>query len=318
MLSGAAALLAALVTLAIAPTASAAAPQRVTGAIVVVAGNIDPSLLRQAGVTHVAVELTDNNLRDFATSRWDGFVRGGFHVARDTSEESIRATARETAALVKSHGLAFLIEDTEAHKADLPDGAVKPERLQWTEWLFSELRSRLGPSFPLYNVTVGIHSSPAVVNHEALRRHNVIPIWEAYDENGVTLGVGRTAAKAADEGWSAPQIAIGDKSLATDLPQTESRALAGVWLWAPDNGSLAAQPPPASGRRRAMTRSRPAPGSRSGRRSTPTRAATRRAARSRWTRTRSRAGGISRGGFATGSRAGSAGWSRTRSTRCWS
>ena len=58
------------------------------GAIVVVAGNIDPELLRQAGVTHVAVELTDNNLRDFATSRWDGFVRGGFHVARDTTEES--------------------------------------------------------------------------------------------------------------------------------------------------------------------------------------------------------------------------------------
>ena len=27
-----------------------------------------------------------------------------------------------------------------------------------------------------------VHSSPAVVNHEALRRHDVIPIWEAYDE----------------------------------------------------------------------------------------------------------------------------------------
>jgi hypothetical protein len=198
-------------------------------------------------VTHVAVELTDDNLRDFATSRWDGFVRGGFHVARDTTEESIRATARETAALVRSHGLAFLIEDTEAHKADLPDGVIRPERLQWTEWLFSELRMRLGPSFPLYNITTGIHSSPAVVNHEALRRHNVIAIWEAYDASGVTLGVSRTAAKAADEGWSAPQIAIGDKSLATDIPQTESRALAGVWLWAPDNGSLGAQPPSTAG-----------------------------------------------------------------------
>jgi hypothetical protein len=244
----AAALLAALVALVTAPTAVAApSPQRMKGAIVVVAGNIDPSLLRQAGVTHVAVELTDNNLRDFATSRWGGFVRGGFHVARDTTEESIRATARETAALVRSYGLAFLIEDTEAHKADLPDGVLKPERLLWTEWLFSELRSRLGPSFPLYNITTGIHSSPAVVNHEALRRHQVIPIWEAYDESGVTLGVGRTAAKAADEGWSAPQIAIGDKSLATDLPQSEARTLAGVWLWAPDNGSLAAQPPSAVG-----------------------------------------------------------------------
>ena len=236
-----------LLALVIVSTAAPAAkPQPMKGAIVVVTGNIDPKLLRRAGVTHVAVALTDDNLRDFATSRWEGFVRGGFHVARDTTQESIRATARDTASLVSAHGLQFLIEDTEAHKADLPDGVIKPERLQWTEWLFSELRSRLGPSFPLYNVTVGIHSSPAVVNHAALRRHNVIPIWEAYDENGVTVGVARTAAKAADEGWSSPQIAIGDKSLATDLPQTESQALAGVWLWAPDNGSLAAQAPPAS------------------------------------------------------------------------
>jgi hypothetical protein len=226
-----------LLALAVVPAeAPAATPHRVKGAIVVVTGNIDPQALRQAGVTHVAVALTDDNLRDLGSSRWEGFVRGGFHVARDTTEASIRATARDTASLVSSHGLRFLIEDTEAHKADLPDGVVKPDRLRWTEWLFSELRSRLGPSFPLYNVTVGIDSSPAVVNHAALRKHDVIPIWEAYDGNGVTLGVGRTAAKAVGEGWSSPQIAIGDKSLAVDLPQTESQALAGVWLWAPDNG----------------------------------------------------------------------------------
>ena len=251
----------ALLVLVIASTAlPAAKPQPVKGAIVVVSGNIDPKLLRQAGVTHVAVALTDDNLRDFATSRWDAFVRGGFHVARDTSEESIRASARETAALVSAHGLQFLIEDTEAHKADLPDGVIKPERLQWTEWLFSELRSRLGPSFPLYNVTFGIHSSPAVVNHAALRRHDVIPIWEAYDEHGATLGVARTAAKAADEGWSSPQIAIGDKSLATDLPQTERQALAGVWLWAPDNGSLAAHTDAASTTAPGADSQRPGPG----------------------------------------------------------
>jgi hypothetical protein len=256
----AAVLVAALVALVTAPTAAvASSPSRMKGAIVVVAGNIDPVLLRRAGVTHVAVELTDDNLRDFATPRWDGFVRGGFHVARDTTEESIRETARETATLVRSHGLEFLIEDTEAHKADLPDGVLRPERLLWTEWLFSELRSRLGPSFPLYNITSGIDSSPAVVNHDALRRHNVIPIWEAYDSNGVTLGVGRTAAKAAGEGWSAPQIAIGDKSLATDLPKSETEALAGVWLWAPDNGSLAAQPPPAAGPARPSPTSGTAP-----------------------------------------------------------
>jgi hypothetical protein len=234
--------------LALVPAAAPApTPERVQGAIVVTAGNIDPRLLRRAGVTQVAVALSDENLRDFASARWAGFVRGGFHVARDTSEESIRASARETAALVRAHGMQFLIEDTEAHKADLPDGIVKPERLRWTEWLYSELRTQLGPSFPLYNVTVGIDSSPQVVNHQALRRYDVVPIWEAYDQRGATLGVGRTASKATGEGWPAPQVALGDKSLATDLRQSEKQTLAGVWLWAPDNGSLTAQPPNASG-----------------------------------------------------------------------
>ncbi len=222
----AAALLAALLALVLASAAAAAAaPERVKGAIVVVTSNIEPHVLRQAGVTHVAVALTDENLRDFATARWAGFVRGGFAVSRGTSEQSIRDEARETASLVRAHGLAFLIEDTEAHKADLPDGVIKPERLRWTAWLYSELRSQLGPSFPLYNVTVGIDSSPQVVNHEALRRYGVIPIWEAYDSRGVTLGVGRTAAKATSEGWASPQIAVGDKSLAVDLPATERQAL---------------------------------------------------------------------------------------------
>jgi hypothetical protein len=247
----AAAVLAALAALAVAAAIpAAAAPERVKGAIVVVTGNIEPRVLRQAGVTDVAVALTDDNLRDFATARWDGFMRGGFAVSRGTSEQSIRDEARETASLVRAHGLEFLIEDTEAHKADLPDGVIKPERLRWTAWLYSELRTQLGPSFPLYNVTGGIDSSPQVVNHEALRRYRVIPIWEAYDSRGVTLGVGRTVAKATSEGWSSPQIAAGDKSLAADLPATERQPLAGVWLWAPDNGSLAVHAPastPAAG-----------------------------------------------------------------------
>ena len=233
----------ALLALLLAPRPTpAASPQRTKGAIVVVAGNMDTSLLHRAGVTHVAVELTTENLRDLATPRWDGFVLGGFHVARDTTEESIRTTAGTTASIVSSHRLAFLIEDTEGHKADLPDGASRPGRLLWTEWLFSELRSQLGASFPLYNVTFGVNSSPAVVNHDALRRHHVTPIWEAYDENGVTLGVRRTAAKAVAEGWPSPQIAIGDKSLSSDLRESGTQALGGVWLWAPDNGSTIEAP----------------------------------------------------------------------------
>jgi hypothetical protein len=250
-----------LAALSLVPAAASAPPsQPMKGAIVVVAGNIDPQLLRQAGVTQVAVALSDENLRDFATSRWDGFVRGGFDVARDTTQESIRASARATAALVRAQGLAFLIEDTEAHKADLPDGVIKPERLKWTEWLYSELRAQLGPSFPLYNITTGLDSSPQVVNHEALRRYDVVPIWEAYDGSGATRGVGRTATKAASEGWPSPQVAVGDKSLATDLRQSEKQPLSGVWLWAPDNGSLTAQPPNASGTAPPTGSQPPAPG----------------------------------------------------------
>ena len=75
--------------LALVPAAAPApAPERVQGAIVVVAGNIDPRLLRRAGVTHVAVALTDENLRDFASARWAGFVRGGFQVARRRASSS--------------------------------------------------------------------------------------------------------------------------------------------------------------------------------------------------------------------------------------
>ena len=109
----------ALLALVIVPTAiPAPSTPRVKGAIVVVAGNMDPHLLRQAGVTHVAVALTNDNLRDFATSSWDGFVHGGFHVARDTTEASIRATARDTASLVQSHGLEFLIEKLRQSKTN--------------------------------------------------------------------------------------------------------------------------------------------------------------------------------------------------------
>jgi hypothetical protein len=269
------------------------------GAIVVVAANIDPALLWQAGVTHVAVELTDNNLRDFALPRWQGFVRGGFHVARDTSEESIRATARETAALVAAHKLSFLIEDTEAHKADLPDGVLKPERRLWTEWLYAELRSQLGPSFPLYNITSGIDSSPAVVNHEALRRYGVAPIWESYDANGATLGVARTAAKVTDEGWPTKagrtrrsRSATRASRLTFPPPSSARWRRCGCGRQTTDHHLRPRRLPRAARRAvarrlprqeasRAIPRSRPALGFRSGRRSTPTRARTRRRAKSR-------------------------------------
>jgi len=195
------------------------------GAMVVTAGNLDPQLLRDAGVTHVAVELgVDNNL-DLATSRWHGFVKGAFVVSRGNDGEAVLAQLEQGPAIY------FAVIDTESHKADMGG------QLAWTETLYASLRSKLGPAFPLYNVTFGIHSSPAVVNHDAMRRHNVTPIWEAYDGPGNTLGVQRTALKALSEGWVWPHIAIGDKSLAADAQELGTLGgLGGVWLWAPDNG----------------------------------------------------------------------------------
>jgi hypothetical protein len=174
----------------------------------------------------VAVEMTNLNELEIAAGWGRDFQLGWFVVSRGNDGDSIASN------LAASRQLKFAVIDTESHKADMGG------QLAWTETLYAALRSRLGPTFPLYNVTFGIHSSPAVVNHEAFRRHGVTPIWEAYDGPGNTLGVERTAAKAAVEGWNPPHVAIGDKSLASDAKEIGLRTyvLGGVWLWAPDNG----------------------------------------------------------------------------------
>lgn len=208
-------------------------PQPVTkplaGAMVVNAGNCSTDLLRQAGIKLVAPEITDANMSDLATARWDPFERGGFFVSRPASQP-IADEASACIAAARRHGLGFLVIDTESHKADMGG------KLEWTEDLFAELRRQLAAAFVLYNVTFGIHSSPAVVNHEAFRRHKVIPIWEAYDGAGATLGVNPTAQKAVAEGWSPPHIAIGDKSIPVDANSLRSPLvpLGGTWLWAPE------------------------------------------------------------------------------------
>jgi hypothetical protein len=200
--------------------------RRVVGAMVVNASSSSTELLQQAGITHVAVELTAANEADFATSRWDGFEKGWFLISRGDDSASLAAM------LAGSAGRAtFAVVDTESHKADAGGNPA------WTEMLYARIREVVGPQFPLYNVTFGIHSSPAVVNHDAFRRHAVVPIWEAYDGDGRTLGVRRTAAKAEGEGWSGPHVAIGDKSIPADVGELvagASAGLGGVWVWAPE------------------------------------------------------------------------------------
>lgn len=212
-----------------APQQPQPAGKLVAGAMVVNAGNCSPDLLSRTGIKLVAAEITDANMRDLATARWDGFERGGFFVSRPASR-SIANEASDCVAAAKLHGLRFLVIDTESHKTDMGG------KLEWTESLFAELRRLLGDAFALYNVTFGIHSSLAVVNHEAFRRHKVTTIWEAYDGAGATLGVNLTAQKAAAEGWSRPHIAMGDKSIQVDANSLASPGvpLGGVWLWAPE------------------------------------------------------------------------------------
>lgn len=200
------------------------------GAIVVTAGNMNVDLLRQAGVTHVAVELNAANMSDFGTPRWDGFTKGWFVVSRGNDGDTLSTTL-----FAYTNVIRFAVVDTESHKTDTGGS------LAWTDTLYAALRSKLGAAFPLYNITFGIHSSPAVVNHVAFRRHNVTPIWEAYDGNGATLGVGRTALKAADEGWPNPHLAVGDKSLREDAAMLAASSAwnpvvrpGGVWAWAPE------------------------------------------------------------------------------------
>jgi hypothetical protein len=198
------------------------------GAMVIVAGNIDPELLRAAGVSKVCVELNDANLADFATARWNGFERGHFVVSRGNDGDTIASL------LAQAPPRWFAVVDTESHKTDMGG------QLAWTETLYAALRSKLGPSFPLFNITFGVHGSPAVINHDAFRRHNITPIFEAYDGSGFSTGVERTALKAVHEGWDPPQICLGDKSLANDSGWVrrlwaEGR-LGSCWLWQPDGG----------------------------------------------------------------------------------
>lgn len=194
------------------------------GAIVVNAVNANVDLLRQAGVTHVAVEATPANMQDFATTRWDGFERGWFVVSRGNDGDAIADALATTARVVS-----FAVVDTESHKTDMGGSRA------WTDTLYAALRSKLGPTYPLYNITFGVHSSPAVVNHLAFQRYDVTPIWEAYDGDGRTLGAAVTANKALQEGWARPHVALGDKSLPADVAELKgTNVLGGVWLWAPE------------------------------------------------------------------------------------
>jgi hypothetical protein len=201
------------------------APVRVKGAIVITAGNANPDLLRQAGITHVAVEHNLDNARDAATARWAGFTMGWFIVSRGNDGDTLAFKAPLDSK--------FLVVDTEAHKADMGG------QLAWTETLYATLRSRFGQTCTLYNITFGIHSSPAVVNHEALRKHNVKALWETYGGLGETLGVSATVAKAHLEGWNPAHVCLGDKNLPAEV--AEVRALSGVgdvFCWAPEQAGL--------------------------------------------------------------------------------
>lgn len=231
----------------LASTSAAPSPQpepepiirRINGAFLDTAGDADPALLLSRGITHVAVEMTAENFEDFkpgnrsAGKRWHGFQAfGGLYMSRGApSEEEMD----EVADACHENLFSFLCCDTESHKTDMGGS------LLWTSSLYHGLRHRLGPSFPIRNVTFGRDQSPAVFNHAALRSFGIAADWETYDGNGFTQGVAQTVAKIWTEGWKPVNVVLGTKSLHSEIPEAKrlrnSEGTVGdIWLWAADHG----------------------------------------------------------------------------------
>lgn len=215
---------------ALAPPAPPPPAPRIRGAMVVTAGNIDPRLLKGAGVSHVAVELTGANLSELAAWNGYGFTKGGLFISR--GPDAVNEAVHVSTILRDNPWLSFVVIDTECHKVGMGGERV------WTENLYRELRARAPLPFPILNITFGVdaHVDDAV-NHTALRAHSIGAIWEAYDGSGATLGVKTIRDKAIAGGWVPPHIALGDKSLVADcIELVATPGVGDVWLWAPDNG----------------------------------------------------------------------------------
>lgn len=207
------------------------------GAILVNAAHADPDLLQRAGVNLVAVELTPANVADAGShSRWPRgtFNVGGFYVSRGGTDDQCRAEARAAAQQCRDHGFGFLMVDTESHKTD--SGGAR----SWTDATFDELRKQLGDSFSLVNITFGRHQDKNVVNHDALLRHRVAPVWEAYDSAGETMAgeVAHVAEKVNGQGWKPAWICVGDKGIPVGVPELRQVIAGGLakdwWVWAPE------------------------------------------------------------------------------------
>lgn len=212
------------------------------GAFFTNAGPADFNLLWQGGFRLLAPQIhwasghdpsTIENLRLIRDDGWaakarlNGFQVGGWGISTGVNA---LAEANYAASLVKDLGLDFYIADTERHKTDLGG------KMEWAELLYAQLRQRLGNEIPLGNVTWGIHSSPQVINHEAMRRYNVQYLPEAYDGSGNTVSMRMTVEKANEEGWKPAVPVLGDKHYpAGTLTLSEVGKLGlvrGFWLWA--------------------------------------------------------------------------------------
>lgn len=198
--------------------------------MVVTAGNISPLVLRNAGVTHVAVELTGPNLWEISQASWGGFEKGAFFVSQ--GPDAVNEAVHVSTIIRDNPFLKFAVIDTERHKVGM--GGDR----SWTENLYRELRARLPKPFPIINVTFGVDAAvDGPVNHQALRTYGIEALWEAYDGDGATIGLTMIRDRALAGGWNPANLALGDKSLRSDIPALSGMSQVGdVWLWAPDNG----------------------------------------------------------------------------------
>lgn len=225
--------------------------KRTKGALVVNATACVPAWFFQAGITHVAFDLTAENMADAkhrtGSERWAGFTLGGMFISRggDTQNE-----VNHAATICQDNQLAFLVLDVEAHKVGYPTpGNPGGGKLEWTDNLFAGLRAKLGLGFPLIGVTFGIHQDASVMNHDAFRRHNVKALFEAYEGahagngwvDGATTGVKRTAEHVAAQGWKPAHLALGDKHLVRDVAEFADPAVAAlvgdVFVWGPEQAA---------------------------------------------------------------------------------
>ncbi len=204
-------------------------------AIIITAGNIDPQLLADAGVTAVAFADSAANRLEAQQAGWARFQRGVFFVTRATSADALKSEAKAFKDLLANPAVSFGVCDTENLKADAPN----QHYFALQDVFYTELRTMTLAR--VANITYGWHQDPTVVNRQALRNNFVEPWWEAYNGDAASWDTRAVCEKLNAQGHKPARLCLGDKMLEAQVPQwkqlvSEGKAAKGTMLWAVDNG----------------------------------------------------------------------------------